>query len=276
MRRTATQPFNTNERLQTKLEELSTKVRELMALAGATHHPHAQARATHAGSSRSHRDALAALRTFPAVMTLEEDETRELSQVLHRSTMQLLASLAMNLDVIAATVIVMNARSRALLEESRLLVRRCFEDVRTVADRLYPPLLEESGLALTLEYVVRSLALRGGVEVDLKVHGAARASREIELTVFQLIEHYVTGSARQSIRAVVISLYLRTSRIELEMTQQPERTTTVGSPSSAASPGPDNRLRQLRRHVLRLGGSFVKDRTTIRVQIPAAAGQLRA
>lgn len=80
-----------------------------------------------------------------SLSSIPKDERQRLALTLHHSTVQSLAALAMNLDIVEQRATRLDPRARRILEESRALASECFHEVLTLVDALYPPLLDEVG-----------------------------------------------------------------------------------------------------------------------------------
>ena len=100
-------------------------------------------------------------------------ERRDLERALHDGVQQQLVGLAANLDLAAASVEVDPAEAQRLLGELRRDVQHALEETRTLADRIYPPLLEAGGLSVAL----RSAAAGADVpiRIDISMDGACPA-----------------------------------------------------------------------------------------------------
>ena len=92
-------------------------------------------------------------------------ERRELERTLHDGVQQQLVGLAANLDLAAASVDGDPAEARRLLGDLRREVQLALEATRTLAERIYPPLLEAGGLRVAL----RAAAARADVPIRIDV-----------------------------------------------------------------------------------------------------------
>jgi signal transduction histidine kinase len=94
-------------------------------------------------------------------------ERRALERTLHDGAQQQLVGLAASLDLAAASVEADPAEAQRLLGALRREVQLALEETRTLAERIYPPLLEAGGLSVAL----RSAAARADVpiRIDLSI-----------------------------------------------------------------------------------------------------------
>jgi signal transduction histidine kinase len=77
-----------------------------------------------------------------AAAGLPREERYRLALGLHDSTVQSLAALATNLDLVRLRAAGLDPRARRILDESRQLARRCFDEVRALVDALDPRLID--------------------------------------------------------------------------------------------------------------------------------------
>jgi signal transduction histidine kinase len=90
-------------------------------------------------------------------------ELRRLGFDLHNSTVQSLAALTANLDVVTANTQTLDGRARKVLEDSAVIARECFHQLLALADLLCPPSLDEM-----TPFVAESSASKSSGHVDRK------------------------------------------------------------------------------------------------------------
>jgi PAS domain S-box-containing protein len=154
------------------------------------------------------------------MMQIQDDERRHIARDLHYSAGQLLTVLAMNLSTL-----VLNAQEKApeiaeSAEEARELVRQLTSEIRTTSYLLHPPLLDEEGLQAAISWYVRGLSERSGLEITFNIsEGFGRLPREMELTVFRLVQECLTNIHRHSgskVAAIRIKRADRRAFLEVE------------------------------------------------------------
>jgi signal transduction histidine kinase len=74
---------------------------------------------------------------------LRGGELRRLGFDLHHSTVQSLAALTANLDVVTMNTHTLDGRARQVLEDSASIARECFQQLLALADLLCPPPVDE-------------------------------------------------------------------------------------------------------------------------------------
>jgi signal transduction histidine kinase len=94
-------------------------------------------------------------------------ERRSLERALHEGVQQRLVGLAANLELAAGSARADPAATERLLVEMRADARLAMEDARTLAERIYPPLLEAGGLGVAL----RSAAATADRQVRIEISG---------------------------------------------------------------------------------------------------------
>lgn len=94
-------------------------------------------------------------------------ERRVLERAVHDGVQQRLVGLATNLELAAGSAQADPAATERLLKEIREDVRQAMEDARTLAERIYPPLLESGGLGVAL----RSAAASADMPIRIEITG---------------------------------------------------------------------------------------------------------
>ncbi len=146
------------------------------------------------------------------LMQVQDDERRRIARELHDSTGQKLAALRINLDMVVGKK-GGGKDGRPLLKESINLVEELTREIRTLAQVLHPPLLEEAGLHSAIQWLVNGFSSRAGIKVDLAIRpDSKRLSGEIELALFRVIQESLTNIHRHS----------GASEARIEMDQTPQ------------------------------------------------------
>jgi signal transduction histidine kinase len=135
-----------------------------------------------------------------SLLNLRDEERRRLARELHDSTGQILTALQMNL---AMTLqgngnVDPQEKSNRLLDAMHL-ADQAIKEVRTLSYLLHPPMLDEAGLLLALEWYVQGLAERSEIEVDLDLPPALdRLPPDLELAIFRIVQEALTNVHRHS------------------------------------------------------------------------------
>lgn len=138
------------------------------------------------------------------IIGLQDAERRKLGRELHDSIGQALAGLQMNLEQLATQL----GEGNSLVSESRDMVRRTAQEVRTISQLLHPPLLDVVGFVPAAQNYVQQFARRSGIEArvnfadDLKI-----PSKEAELMLFRVLQESLTNVHRHA-QATAVDVWL--------------------------------------------------------------------
>jgi two-component system NarL family sensor kinase len=140
------------------------------------------------------------------LLELQDDERRRIARELHDTTAQNLAVLSMNLHAVSEKVF--GSKPRQAVVESLALAERCSQEIRTLSYLLHPPLLDELGLMSALRSYAAGYTQRTGIQVELKMDDIGRLPRDVEITLFRIVQEALTnvhrhsGSPRAEIRVI--------------------------------------------------------------------------
>src|SRR4029079_4680390 len=114
------------------------------------------------------------------IVTAQDEERRRLERNIHDGAQQHLVALAVKLRLAKTAVAADPARGRAMLEEIGGEIDAALDTLRALSLGIYPPLLEEQGIApaLAAQYV------RSGLPVRMDADAAGRYPIEIEAAVY--------------------------------------------------------------------------------------------
>ena len=125
------------------------------------------------------------------LVRIQDEERRRIAREMHDDLGQVLVALKMHLD----TASEFDSRGEAIqLTESALA------KVRNISYVLHPPLLDESGLIAALHLYAEGFKKRSDlrISVDCKPIPFPRLSREIETSVFRVVQEAITNVHRHS------------------------------------------------------------------------------
>jgi len=198
------------------------------------------------------------------LMRTQDAERRQIARDLHESVGLTLA----NLD----RAHVENGNALAPLQEARGLAEDAIREIRVVSYLMHPPMLDEAGLAPTLEWYARGFSDRSNIQATVEVdHGLGRFSQQIETTVFRIVQEALTNVHRYSgSHTVTIRVARQDGQVLVEVSDQ-------GCGLHSIRPGRKARLgvgiAGMRERVKQLNGVFEMESrpghgTTVRAVLP--------
>jgi signal transduction histidine kinase len=151
-----------------------------------------------------------------SVVAAQEGERKNLSRELHDHVAQVLTALRMELGRIERARPPADARLASAVAEARRLVDQLFRTVRDLALGLRPSMLDDFGLQPALEWHVRDVSRRYGVDVELAISGDFDALPEQHRTcVYRAIQEGLTNCVRHAnARRIRVSVVGRDDRVE--------------------------------------------------------------
>ncbi len=206
----------------------------------------------------------------------QEDERRKIGRDLHDEIGQALMTIKLDQGAIERSGQVSGAAARALAE-ARSTTDHAIQTVRDLSQLLHPPMLDDFGLAVTIEAYLRSFSQRTGVRTELvRDRMDARVASDLEICAYRVIQEALTNVAKHA-QATSCRVYLQRLPYSLLVTVDddgkgldPER-----------APGTDDRrgvgLLGVRERVSRLGGTFRLEThagkgTRLTIELPASGG----
>jgi PAS domain S-box-containing protein len=209
------------------------------------------------------------------LMETQDKERRRIAREMHDSAGQTISALTMNLAQILTRTRATDPGLAKLAEEARTFAEELGQEIRTTSYLLHPPMLDEMGLPAALGWYVEGLKQRAGLEVELHINDEfERPSREMELTIFRVVQECLTNVHRHSgSKSARIKIARETTNVVVEVRD-------AGSGISAEnlakvrSKGAGVGLRGMRERVRPFGGDVRIDSqpglgTTILVTLPS-------
>jgi PAS domain S-box-containing protein len=208
------------------------------------------------------------------LLKMQDEERRNMARELHDSVIQGLAAAVINLSLLLDSVQLL-PEARKTLEEALKITEEAVREIRTFSYLLHPPLLDVTGLQSALRWYVEGYSKRSGVHVELDLpEGRERLAKEVELTLFRIVQEALTNIQRHSGGRQAAICMRRTSE-ELILTVSDDghgmdsetlkKVRREGAVLGVGIAGMKQRLRQLGG---RLGISSGSNGTTVTVTLP--------
>ncbi len=145
-------------------------------------------------SQRRLQESESSLRSLSLhLLRTQDEERRRIGREIHDSVGQYLSVLKMKIDTMN-----LNQPSKEL-HECANLADECLKEVRTISYLLYPPMLEEMGLASAIPWYLEGFAKRCGIKTMFKIPSSfKRLSRDAELVLFRVLQESLTNVQRHS------------------------------------------------------------------------------
>jgi two-component system, NarL family, sensor kinase len=145
------------------------------------------------------------------VLQAQDEERRRIARELHDTAGQTLTVLGLNLAQLLEKAKHRDPELAELTRASEEIVGQLHREIRTTSYLLHPPLLDESGLASSLDWYVQGLSGRSTLAIHLRIApDFGRIPRDMELVVFRLIQECLTNIHRH---ANAQNAFIRVTRI---------------------------------------------------------------
>lgn len=156
------------------------------------------------------------------LLQAQDDERRRLARELHDSTGQLLTAIQLNLCMLAEDKKGGPGEISAKLSNTIQLTNQAIGEIRTMSYLLHPPMLDEAGLAMALQWYVEGFEERSKIAIDLQVAASLdRLGRDLEISVFRIVQECLTNVHRHSgSRQAQIRITLDQGRLKLTVSDQ--------------------------------------------------------
>jgi PAS domain S-box-containing protein len=196
------------------------------------------------------------------LLQVQDQERRRIARELHDDLGQQLSAIKMLLP------------SDAKNDDVRKMVDAASASVRNLSYLLHPPLLDEAGLRAALHWYVDGMIKRSGIQIALSLAPNAfpRLSRDIETTVFRVIQESLTNVYRHAAtESVRVEIEKQTDWVVVRV-----RDYGKGLPREFVGPNASSRfgvgISGMRERIRQLGGELSVNRaepgTIVEARIP--------
>ena len=201
---------------------------------------------------RKHEAVEEELRKFTRrLLAARDEEQRRIAAELHENMAQLVAALSLYFGVIHQEKASLNPRLASAVASSRSVSDSLLQQIRKLSRLLHPLTLDEMGVAVALKDYIDQVN-RHGAKVHLEVSpDIGRFHRELEITVFRIVEEALDNfNPRSDDATTAVRLTCSQSSLLLEI-ESGKKNKTNGE----ASYRPDTRFTGIHERVMEHNGS---------------------
>jgi two-component system, NarL family, sensor kinase len=211
------------------------------------------------------------------LLKLQDEERRRIARDLHDTTGQKIAVLSMTLDRLAKLVDTRKVDVTDALTESREVVGKIGEEIRTLSYLLHPPLLDECGLASAVLWYAEGFKKRSGIHLNVSIQeDLVRLPTDAETALFRVLQESLTNVHRYSgSPSAEIHIFQSANKVHLEIVDHGKGVRAGTEPSSfAGAPTLGVGIPGMRERIRQLGGQleveFSNEGTRVHASLPVA------
>jgi signal transduction histidine kinase len=142
------------------------------------------------------------------LINAQEDERRTIARELHDEVGQVLTAIKVELAV-AQHAVEAAGVSATVLKDARTITDGALHTVRDLSHLLHPAMLDDLGLAATVDWYLRGFGKRHGLHVDLlQDRMDERLTPETEAAAYRIIQEALTNVVKHA-RATTCRVYLQ-------------------------------------------------------------------
>jgi PAS domain S-box-containing protein len=132
------------------------------------------------------------------LLRMQDEERGRLGRELHDTIGQYLSAAKMSIEGLVLDERVEEHPSEHLVNSIEM-IDRCIRDVRTLSYLLYPPMLEETGLASAIRWHLEGFSKRSRIQTTYEIaDDVIRLPRDAELALFRIVQESLTNIHRHS------------------------------------------------------------------------------
>jgi PAS domain S-box-containing protein len=132
------------------------------------------------------------------LLKMQDEERGRLGRELHDTIGQYLSAAKMSLEGQVSEERAEEQPSKGLADSIEM-IDRCIREVRTLSYLLYPPMLEETGLASAIRWHLEGFSKRSGIQTTHEIaDDFSRLPRDTELALFRIFQESLTNVHRHS------------------------------------------------------------------------------
>ena len=133
------------------------------------------------------------------LLQLQDEERRRISRELHDTTAQNLLAIVLNLETLVQKSSALPKDFSDAVVECQSLCEQTQAEIRTLSYLLHPPMLDEAGLILALEWFIDGFSRRSGIRVSFVAPpDFRRLPPQTETALFRVVQESLTNIYRHS------------------------------------------------------------------------------
>ena len=202
------------------------------------------------------------------LLSARDEEQRRIAAELHENTAQLLAALSLYFGVLKEEKASLNPRLASVIDNSRSVSDSLLNEIRKLSHLLHPPTLEDMGLGSALREYMEQIEGSTRMRVHLEVaDDLGRFDRNLEITVFRIVEEALSNVHPESAAAVTVRLSRSAAALMAQIQVEQSGTGSLEGASRV-----ETKIVGIHERAMEYGGSvqFTSDRsrTMISVTLP--------
>jgi PAS domain S-box-containing protein len=139
------------------------------------------------------------------LLKTQDAERSRIGRELHDTVGQYLVAVKMALDGLDMQEHFDDSQTHKQITRCTSTIDSAMQEVRTISYLLYPPMLEEGGLASAIRWHLEGFGKRSGIETRCEIaKGLARLPKDVELALFRVLQESLTNVHRHSQSKVAI------------------------------------------------------------------------
>ncbi|MET0621957.1 MAG: histidine kinase, partial [Pyrinomonadaceae bacterium] len=133
------------------------------------------------------------------LLQLQDEERRRIARELHDTTAQNLLAIVLNLETLLRKASTLPQDFSDAVHECQSLCEQTQAEIRTLSYLLHPPMLDEAGLMLALEWFIDGFSRRSGLHIQFVAPpDFKRLPPQMETALFRVVQESLTNIYRHS------------------------------------------------------------------------------
>jgi signal transduction histidine kinase len=141
----------------------------------------------------AHQNRLQAL--MAGILSIKEEEAKRIAHGLHDEAGQLLASVHLALEEMAADL---PSSARAHVQNIRNQLDRIEDQLRRLSHELRPTILDDLGLQPALDFLAQGASTRAGIPVTVEGSTDGRLSPVVETAIYRIVQEALANASKHA------------------------------------------------------------------------------